>query len=43
MEDYIREAAGRSAIDEIARAKELYDAKAITKAEFDALKAKALA
>lgn len=41
-DDYIRDAAGRSPAQEIADAKALLDAGAITGAEFDALKAKAL-
>ena len=41
-DQYVREAAGGSA-SEIAKAKELLDQGAITQAEFDALKAKALA
>ena len=41
-DQYVREAAGGSA-DEIAKAKQLLDQGAITQAEFDALKAKALA
>ncbi len=40
--DYIRQAAGRSAAQEIADAKGLLDAGTITHAEFDSLKAKAL-
>jgi Short C-terminal domain/Phospholipase_D-nuclease N-terminal len=41
FDQYVREAAGGSAA-EIAKAKELLDAGAITQAEFDAIKAKAL-
>ena len=40
---YIREAAGRSPAQEIADAKALLEAGTITQAEFDSLKAKALA
>ncbi len=42
LDQYVRETAGGSAA-EIAKAKELLDAGAITQAEFDALKKKALA
>ena len=42
FDDYVRETAGGSAA-EIAKAKELLDSGAITQAEFDAIKAKALA
>ena len=42
FDDYVRDAAGGSA-GEIAKAKELLDSGAITQAEFDALKAKAIA
>lgn len=41
-DDYIRAAAGRSPAQEIADAKGLLDSGAISQAEFDALKAKAL-
>lgn len=43
MRQYIRQAAGTSPADEIARAKELLDAGTITPDEFEALKARALA
>jgi hypothetical protein len=42
-DDYIRDAAGRSPAQEIADAKALLDAGTISQAEFDGLKAKALA
>jgi Phospholipase_D-nuclease N-terminal len=42
-DDYIKQAAGRSPAEEIAHAKELLEAGTITQAEFDGLKAKALA
>ena len=42
MDQYVRETAGGSA-SEIAKAKELLDSGAITQAEFDSIKAKALA
>jgi hypothetical protein len=41
--DYIRSTAGTSATDEIAKAKALLDAGTITQAEFDGIKARALA
>jgi len=44
MDDYVRQTAGTgSAADQIAKAKELLDAGTIDQAEFDSLKAKALA
>jgi hypothetical protein len=42
-DNYIKSVAGGSPLNEIAKAKELLDAGAITKAEFDALKKKQLA
>jgi putative oligomerization/nucleic acid binding protein/phospholipase D-like protein len=43
MDDYVRSVASSSSpTEEIAKGKELYDAGAITQAEFDQLKAKAL-
>ena len=41
-DDYIRETAGRSPAQEIEHAKQLLDSGAISQAEFDSLKAKAL-
>ena len=43
MDDYIRSTAGGGAAGEIEKAKGLLDSGAITQAEFDAIKAKALA
>ena len=43
MDDYVKQAAGSGVASEIAKAKELLDSGAITQAEFDAMKAKALA
>jgi len=42
LDEHVRDAAGGGSAAEIAKAKELLDAGAITQAEFDALKAKAL-
>lgn len=42
-DDYIRSVAGKSSAEQIADAKSLLDSGAITPAEFEALKAKALA
>ena len=43
MDDYVRSVASGSATEEIAKGKELFDSGAITQAEFDQLKSKALA
>ena len=43
FDDYVRETAGGGSAAEIAKAKELLDAGAITQQEFEAVKAKALA
>ena len=43
MNDYVRSAAGSSAADEIEKAKALLENGTISQAEFDAIKAKALA
>ncbi|MCV2395234.1 SHOCT domain-containing protein [Actinotalea sp. M2MS4P-6] len=43
QDDYIRSVATTSPAEQVAKAKELLDAGTITQAEFDALKAKALA
>jgi hypothetical protein len=43
MDNYVRSVASSSATEEIEKGKQLFDAGAITQAEFDQLKAKALA
>jgi hypothetical protein len=43
MDEYVRETAGSGAAAEIDKAKQLLDSGAISQAEFDAIKAKALA
>lgn len=43
MDSYIRDAAGSTPADQIARAKDLLDSGAISQEEFDQIKAKALA
>lgn len=43
FDDYVRQTAGGGSASEIAKAKELLDSGAITQAEFDSIKAKALA
>jgi multidrug resistance efflux pump len=43
MDEYVRSVAGSGAAGEIEKAKQLLDSGAISQAEFDAIKAKALA
>jgi len=43
LDDYVRETAGGGAAAEIERAKKLLDSGAVTQAEYDAIKQKALA